>query len=424
MARINGDRLLTDLRELARIGAYRTGVNRIALSAPDIEARHWLVDKLSRIGLDASMDRIGNVLGRDRKAEKAVLIGSHTDTVPKGGWLDGALGVGYALEIARSAAESGERYASGLDVVSFEDEEGTYLPFLGSLSFFDDLDEGEVAAARSADGASLAAALESIKDAPLPHRFDRKRELCYLEAHIEQGPRMEAAGARIGVVSALVGIRRFRIRSRGAANHAGTTPMTMRRDAGAALIGLGAAVDAAFRRLAGRDTVWNIGNMIFRPGTANVVPGEGEMLLEFRDIRTEVLDRLEERFLALVTEAGRGAVTLACETTARLAPTALAENLRVAIAAAASARGEEPMHLASGAGHDAMVAARFMPAAMMFVPSIGGISHDVAENTSDADIVFGCEVLADAVAALRREADRMGADRMGIAQKAENPPSA
>src|SRR3974390_2874493 len=94
MVRINGDRLLTDLRELARIGAYRTGVDRIALSAPDIEARHWLVDKLSRIGLDASMDRIGNVLGRDRKAEKAVLIGSHTDTVPKGGWLHGALGVG------------------------------------------------------------------------------------------------------------------------------------------------------------------------------------------------------------------------------------------------------------------------------------------------------------------------------------------
>jgi N-carbamoyl-L-amino-acid hydrolase len=419
MARINGDRLLENLRELARIGAYRTGVDRIALSAPDIEARHWLVDKLSRAGLDASMDRIGNVLGRDRKAEKAVLIGSHTDTVPRGGWLDGALGVGYALEIAQSAAESGEQFSTGIDVVSFEDEEGTYLPFLGSLSFFDDLDEAQLAAAKSADGASLAAALQAIANAPPPHRFDRKRELCYLEAHIEQGPRMEAAGARIGVVSALVGIRRFRIRSSGAANHAGTTPMAMRRDAGAALIALGAAVDAEFRGLAGRDTVWNIGNMIFRPGVANVVPGEGEMLVEFRDITTEVMDRLEERFLALVAEAGRGAVTLACEATARLSPTALAGDLGAAIAAAASARGEKLMHLPSGAGHDAMVAARFMPAAMVFVPSIGGISHNVAENTSDADIVFGCEVLADAVATLRREADRTNA-----VQKAENPPGA
>jgi N-carbamoyl-L-amino-acid hydrolase len=419
MARINGDRLLKDLRELARIGAYRTGVDRIALSAPDIEARHWLVDKLSRIGLDASMDRIGNVLGRDRKAEKAILIGSHTDTVPRGGWLDGALGIGYALEIARSAAESDERFSTGIDVVSFEDEEGTYLPFLGSLSFFDDLDETQVAAAKSADGGSLATALESVANAPPPHRFDRKRELCYLEAHIEQGPRMEAARARIGVVSALIGIRRFRIKSRGAANHAGTTPMAMRRDAGAALIALGAAVDAEFRRLASRDTVWNIGNMIFRPGVANVVPGEGEMLLEFRDISTEVMDRLEARFLALVAEANRGAVAVAFEATARLAPTALADHLGATIAAAASARGETPMHLASGAGHDAMVAARFMPAVMMFVPSIGGISHDVAENTSDADIVFGCEVLADAVAALRRQADLIGSS-----QKAENPPSA
>ena len=419
MARINGDRLLKDLRELARIGAYQTGVDRIALSAPDIEARHWLVDKLARAGLDASMDRIGNVLGRDRKAEKAILIGSHTDTVPRGGWLDGALGVGYALEIARSAAESDERFSAGIDVISFEDEEGTYLPFLGSLSFFDDLDEGEVAAAKSAGGALLATALQSIADAPPPHRFDRTRELCYLEAHIEQGPRMAAAGARIGVVPALVGIRRFRIKGHGAANHAGTTPMAMRRDAGATLIALGAAVDAEFRRLAGRDTVWNIGNMVFRPGVANVVPGEGEMLVEFRDISTEVMDRLETRFLALVAETGGGAVTLACEATARLPPTALADHLGAAIAAAASARGAKPMRLPSGAGHDAMVAARFMPAAMMFVPSIGGISHDVAENTSDADIVFGCEVLADAVAALRREADCVGP-----AQKAENPPSA
>jgi len=214
---------------------------------------------------------------------------------------------------------------------------------------------------------------------------------------------MEAAGQRIGVVSALVGIRRFRIRSHGAANHAGTTPMAMRRDAGAALIDLAAAVNAEFRRLADRDTVWNVGNMMFRPGAANVVPSEGEMLLEMRDIKPEILDRLEERFLALVAAANRGPVGIDVETTARIPPTAMAENLGAAIAAAAAARGEAPVHLPSGAGHDAMVVARFMPAAMMFIPSIGGISHDVRENTSDADIIFGCEVLADAVAQVRRQ---------------------
>jgi beta-ureidopropionase / N-carbamoyl-L-amino-acid hydrolase len=214
---------------------------------------------------------------------------------------------------------------------------------------------------------------------------------------------MDVAVQRIGVVSALVGIRRFRIRSHGAANHAGTTPMAMRRDAGVVLIALGAAVNAEFRHLADADTVWNIGNMIFRPGAANVVPSEGEMLLEMRDIKTEVLDRLEARFAALVADANRGAVGVEVETTARIPPTAMAESLGAAIAAAAAARGEKPVHLPSGAGHDAMVVARFMPAAMMFIPSIGGISHDVRENTSDADIVFGCEVLADAVAEVRRQ---------------------
>lgn len=213
---------------------------------------------------------------------------------------------------------------------------------------------------------------------------------------------MEAAGHRIGVVSALVGIRRFRVRSHGAANHAGTTPMTMRHDAGAALIELAAAVHAEFRRLADPDTVWNIGNMIFRPGAPNVVPGEAEMLLEFRDIKVEVMDRLETCFRSLVANCN-GSSMMNVETIAHIPPIAMTENLGASIAAAASARGQVPVCLPSGAGHDAMVAARFMPAAMMFIPSIAGISHDVRENTSDADIIFGCEVLADAVAQLRRQ---------------------
>jgi N-carbamoyl-L-amino-acid hydrolase len=125
------------------------------------------------------------------------------------------------------------------------------------------------------------------------------------------------------------------------------------------------------------------------------------MLLEFRDIDDALMDRLEERFLARVAEANRGPVKIEVEPTASLAPTALAENLGAAIAKAAAARGETPVSLPSGAGHDAMVVARYMPAGMMFIPSIGGISHDVTENTSDEDIVFGCEVLADAVSTLR-----------------------
>ncbi len=179
--------------------------------------------------------------------------------------------------------------------------------------------------------------------------------------------------------------------------------MAMRKDAGAAMIALAAAIGDDMRRLAGPDTVWNFGNMIFRPGAANVVPSEGEMLLEFRDIDDALMERLEEQFLARVAEANRGPVKIDVEATAKLAPTALAENLCAAIAKAATARGEKPVSLPSGAGHDAMIVARYMPAGMMFIPSIGGISHDVTENTADADIVFGCEVLADAVSQLREQ---------------------
>ncbi|MBV9970955.1 MAG: hydantoinase/carbamoylase family amidase, partial [Xanthobacteraceae bacterium] len=349
-----------------------------------------------------SMDRIGNVLGTDRRAARAILIGSHTDTVPKGGWLDGALGVGYALEIARSAIEANEPCAVAIDVVSFQDEEGTYLPFLGSLSFFGDLDESEVAGAKSKDGAPLAAALATIAAEPAPHRFDAGRTACYLEAHIEQGPRMETGGKRIGVVTGLVGIRRFRVRSHGAANHAGTTPMAMRKDAGAPLIALAAAVAADLGRLGKPDTVWNVGNMVFRPGAANVVPGEGEMLLEFRDTDADLLERLEAQVHARIAEIGRGPVEVEIERIACLPPTPLSATLGATIANAAIERGEQPVSLPSGAGHDAMIVARHMPAAMMFVPSIGGVSHDITENTSDADIVFGCEVLADAVSQLRQ----------------------
>lgn len=403
MAHINSERLLSDLRELASIGAFQTGVDRVAFSDADIAARRWLVAKLQAAGLDATVDRVGNVLGLYPNVATTVLIGSHTDTVPKGGWLDGALGVIYGLEIARSAVESGEQFPIGIDVVSFEDEEGTFLPFLGSRSFCSDVTAAEIEQCRSRAGVPLPQALTSLAQAAPLLRLDRARQRCFLEAHIEQGPRLEAMGRHIGVVTAIVGIRRFRIRARGRADHAGTTPMAVRSDAGAELVKLAAWVNEEFARLAGPDTVWNIGAMTFHPGAANVVPSTAEMLLEFRDARAATLDALEARLLERVSASPHRSVTLAAEATARIAPVAMASELAETIAAAAAAAGEQALSIPSGAGHDAMVLGRFIPAAMMFIPSIGGRSHDVSENTSEADIVRGCEVLAAAVAALRRQ---------------------
>jgi N-carbamoyl-L-amino-acid hydrolase len=401
MTSINGERLIADLRRLARFGQCGTGVDRLSFSPPDREARRWLLSRMQEAGLAARIDRVGNVYGEYPGVRRAVVIGSHTDTVPKGGWLDGAMGVIYGLEIARALLESGAEATLGVDVASFQDEEGTFLPCLGSRSFCEDVTEEEIAAAKAKDGTALSTALAAAGYDGAPARRDAARHVAYLEAHIEQGPRLEAEGRRIGVVTGIVGIRRFRLLARGQADHAGTTPMRMRKDAGAALFDLAARVAAEFPRLGGEDTVWNIGSIALRPGAANVVPSGGEMMLEFRDTAAERLDVLERALLDWVAHANEsGLAKVEAVSTARIPPTAMSGELGAVIAAAARAGGEDALLMPSGAGHDAMVLGRFMPAAMLFIPSIGGRSHDIVEDTAEADIVLGCEVLADTVARL------------------------
>jgi beta-ureidopropionase / N-carbamoyl-L-amino-acid hydrolase len=400
MIPVNGDRLLSDLRQLASFGRFKSGVDRVALSPADLAARRWLLQRMQEAGLEPHMDEVANVYGRNPSVKRALLIGSHTDTVPKGGWLDGALGVIYGLEIARAATERGDPSPIGIDVISFQDEESTYLAFLGSRTFCNDLSEPEIDAAKSGD-ITLRSALAAVPKAASPHRIDPTRHLCYLEAHIEQGPRLEQAHRRIGVVTGIVGIRRFRIRTRGQADHAGTTPMAQRKDAGAALIRLASQLAQDLPRLGSSDTLWNIGSIVVRPGAPNVVPSEGEMVIEFRDTDPAILDALEGHLRTWVDRTSDGPCPTELELMARIPPTPLDKGLASVIAASAKTLGEEPIHIPSGAGHDAMIIGRFIPAAMMFVPSIGGRSHDITEDTAEADIVLGCEVLAAAVDKLR-----------------------
>ena len=398
MGRIDGARLLADLRELARYGQVGTGVDRTSFSAQDAASREWLRGRMEAAGLDARIDRVGNVFGRYPNVRRAVVIGSHTDTVPKGGWLDGAYGVICGLEIARALGESGAAPALGVDVASFQDEEGTFLPFLGSRSFCNDLSDADVAGAKSKDGTPLAKALAAAKYGPEAVRLDPARHAAYLEAHIEQGPRLEAAWRRIGVVTGIVGIRRFRILAKGQADHAGTTPMGMRKDAGAALTRLAARIADEFPARAGAETVWNVGSMTFRPGAANVVPSEADMVLECRDTSAAKLDDLEQSVRSWIAESNNaGPVAVTAEPIARIMPTAMSAEIGQTIEAVAKEHRVEPLWMPSGAGHDAMVLGRYMPAAMLFVPSIGGRSHDIVEDTAEADLVLGCEVLAETV---------------------------
>jgi N-carbamoyl-L-amino-acid hydrolase len=256
-----------------------------------------------------------------------------------------------------------------------------------------------MSAAKSKDGQAL---MQAVADAGLSGRvtpqLDPRRHRAYFEAHIEQGPRLEAGKIDIGVVTAIVGIKTFRVIFRGEANHAGTTPMDMRRDAGAAALRFGVEVNENIRARGSVDTVWNVGSVKFEPGAANVVPGRAEMAVQVRDTAPDVLAAMDPLVrTTAATCAERFKVDVTVEPTLDIAPAAMAPELMELIDAAAAGCGASHVRLPSGAGHDAMVLSRHIPSAMLFVPSIGGRSHHVSENTSDADIVRGAQVLLRAI---------------------------
>ena len=260
------------------------------------------------------------------------------------------------------------------------------------------LAEDDIDQARSPSGESLRDALARSGLGEGRARLQTDRYRAFLEAHIEQGPRLEAAGKPVGVVTGIAGIRRFFVSVSGRADHAGTTPMSMRKDAGASLLRIGGQVLERFEKAAGPDTVWNIGKVTFQPGAANVVPSRAEMLVEFRDAAADGLDKLDTILMEVVAQNQvAGVVTVEASLTTNMAPVAMDHTLGEAIAAAVRDLGQDPVHLPSGAGHDAMVVARHLPTALLFVPSIEGRSHDTSEDTSEDDIVFGCQALANAV---------------------------
>lgn len=404
---IDPDRLLSDLRTLRSFGAYGTGVVRQAFSDIDMAARRWLAGRMTEAGLETRIDGVGNVVGRSPKSGRALVMGSHTDTQPRGGWLDGALGVIYALEVARALAEDQASAHLPVDIGSWMDEEGSYLGCLGSASFTGTLSDEEIRAATNRNGRSVAEALEEAGLADVaPARLDPDRHRAYLEAHIEQGPVLEAEGKRIGVVTSIVGVRTFILTFSGQQNHAGTTPMALRRDAGDALIVLAARLREAMRALLAERTVFTIGRVALDPGADSIIPGRAEMSLQIRDADEAQLDRMAaaiRRLVAEANEAGPVEVDLA-ESANGLKGALMDEGLQDHLAAAAERHAPGAwMRLPSGAAHDAQIFACRLPAAMLFVPSIGGISHDFAEDTDEADIVLGCQVLTSAAAAVLQE---------------------
>ncbi|WP_439579931.1 hydantoinase/carbamoylase family amidase [Elioraea sp.] len=399
MATIDAARLLGDLHTLRGFGRFGTGVHRPTLSRQDVESRRWLESRLSDARLDAHIDGIASVYGYTRNAGKRLLIGSHLESQNEAGWLDGALGVIYALEIARALPEL------PIDVVAFVDEEGHFGNFLGSRSFIGDVTDAEIDAARCRTrGIAMRDALAEAGLAGVPRVVldDPSRYAGFLEAHIEQGDELEAKGLSVGVVTSIVAIWNFRIHFEGAQNHAGTTRMAIRKDAGVAMVRLANRIHDTMPQVIAERSVWTIGRMALDPNAPSIIPGIAEMNVQVRDADPAVLDRMEAHLRALVAEAdAAGPCRVTIEDGSKGIPKVMDPRFQDALAAAAEARAPGAwQRMPSGAGHDAQVVALRMAAGMLFVPSIGGISHHWTEDTKEEDIALGCAVLADAAEAL------------------------
>jgi N-carbamoyl-L-amino-acid hydrolase len=392
---VSGERFLKDLHDLRRFGASGVGkgVIRPAYSQADIAAREWLAGRMADAGLEPRFDAVGNLFGL--AAGKSLLMGSHSDSQPEGGWLDGALGVVMALELARASQETG---GPAVSVANFQDEEGRFGVTTGSAIWSGQLPLDRADRLTDSAGVTFAQARAAMAhlagDAVDPARFTG-----FVECHIEQGPWLQEAGQAIGIVTDIVGIRDMTITLVGEQNHAGTTPMHRRRDAFQALSAFNAALNDRLRNIVTPQSVWTIGHVSLHPGAHSIVPGRVTFSMQWRDGDSSRLRRMEDVIRQTAAEiAAQSGMALSFSDMMGLEPVMMDPALRAALSAAAEAKGPGRWReMPSGALHDATNVAGLMPAAMMFVPSIGGISHAFAEDTAEADLLTGLQVMAYAL---------------------------
>lgn len=392
--------LRADFDALAAIGADPAGGwSRPAYGPEECAAHEWFAARARTIGMSVRQDAFGNSIARLAGADDlpVLVIGSHLDTVAQGGLYDGALGVLAGLEVARRIAGDATRQARPLEVIAFRDEEGRFGAFTGSRAMAGQLSEDALARMRAADGAVLGPAMAAAGLTPAradAARRDMSGIAAYLELHIEQGPVLEAAGEPLGVVTAIAGQERFSVRFTGEAGHAGTTPMTQRHDAFAAA----ARFADRFREMIlaeGKSSArGTIGIVKLSPNQGNVIPSEVTLGLEIRDISAELLADLAARVAVIASEAAEAmGVTAQCRRSYGAAPVPMNAGLIGVIEDAARAAGFAAPRLPSGANHDAGVIGALVPAAMLFVPSVGGLSHVPEEHTDWPHIVAATGVL-------------------------------
>ncbi|QNK69150.1 Zn-dependent hydrolase [Variovorax sp. PAMC26660] len=399
---INGERLWNSLMELARIGATpKGGVKRLALTDLDKEGRDLVVSWGKEAGLSITVDKIGNVFMRREGTNPAlppIVSGSHIDTQPTGGKFDGNYGVLSALEVVRTLNDQGIRTEAPIEVAFWTNEEGSrFVPvMMGSGVFCGAFSLEHAYAAKDTEGKTVREELERIgyvgSQTPGDHPIG-----AYFEAHIEQGPVLEDAGKVIGVVPAVLGLSWYDCVVTGMEAHAGPTPMHLRRDAMQVATRIMQEVVAIALRYQpyGRGTV---GMVQVHPNSRNVIPGQVKFSVDLRNVNDELLDRMHAEILAFVERTGRETgLGVTIERVSYIPPCPFHPDCVEAVRRATEKLGYSTMDVVSGAGHDAIYAARLAPAGMIFVPCKDGISHNEIEDAQPDHLTAGCNVLLHAM---------------------------
>jgi N-carbamoyl-L-amino-acid hydrolase len=398
---VNGARLNGWLAQFDRIGRTAGGINRVAYSEADLAGRAFTRELFAQSGLQLRLDTAGNMLARvpGTDASKApILIGSHVDSVTDGGNYDGPVGSFAAIEVARSLAEQKVRLRHPLEVVVWQNEEGGTIGSKIAVGLLTPADLEKVA--RSGKTVREGIGIIGGDVSRLNEAVRKKGDIAgYIELHIEQGGLLEKASRQIGVVEGIVGLRWFEITITGFSNHAGATPMDQRQDAMLAAAKFTVAVNDAIRSESGRQ-VATVGRLNVTPNTTNVIPGQVVLTVDLRDLDQNKIDRFTARFEQIAREIGAATSTkFAFTQLVNSAPAISDSRILTVIESSATALGLSHQRMPSGAGHDAQEVAHIAPMAMIFVPSVGGISHSPKEFSRADDIANGANVLMNAVVA-------------------------